>query len=101
MSATLLEKVIMPIHRLDFLRHYRQLAVMASLAFASAICLAMLVVRVVYAENRTYWYLAWNLFLAWLPLLCSLFAYNPYQRRSPLSWLVVAAYALAWLSCFP
>ena len=84
-----------------FLRRYRQLAVVASLAFASAICLAMLAGRVVYAENSTYWYLAWNLFLAWLPLLCSLAAYNAYKRRSRLSWLVVGGCALAWLLFFP
>ena len=74
-------------------RRYRQLAVVASLAFASAVCLALLAVRVRYAENRDYLFLAWNLFLAWLPLLCSLCAYNAYKRRSRLSWLVVAEWS--------
>jgi uncharacterized membrane protein len=83
------------------LRRYRQLAVLASLAFATAICLALLAGRVLYAENGNYSFLAWNLFLAWLPLLCSLFAYNAYKRRSRLSWLVVAGCALAWLLFFP
>jgi len=83
------------------IRRYRQLAVLASLAFASAICLAMLVARVVYSANLSFSFLAWNLFLAWLPLLCSLFAYNAYKRRSRLSWLVVAGCALAWLLFFP
>ena len=82
-------------------RRYRQLAVVASLAFATAVCLALLAVRVRYAENRDYLFLAWNLFLAWLPLLCSLCAYNAYKRRSRLSWLVVAGCALAWLLFFP
>jgi uncharacterized membrane protein len=83
------------------IRRYRQLAVLASLAFASAICLALLAVRVVYADNRSYSFLSWNLFLAWLPMLCSLFAYNAYKRRGRLSWLVVAGCALAWLLFFP
>ena len=83
------------------IRRYRQLAVLASLAFASAICLAMLAARVVYSANLSFSFLAWNLFLAWLPLLCSLFAYNAYKRRSRLSWLVVAGCALAWLLFFP
>src|SRR5712692_10914799 len=83
------------------IRRYRQLAVLASLAFASAICLAMLVARVVYSANLSYSFLAWNLFLAWLPLLCALFAYNAYKRRGRLSWLVVAGCALAWLLFFP
>jgi uncharacterized membrane protein len=97
----MLEEVIMTTHSRQFLRRYRQLAVLASLAFASAICLAMLAVRVVYSDNRAYGFLAWNLFLAWLPMLCSLFAYNAYKRRSRLSWLVVAGCALAWLLFFP
>jgi uncharacterized membrane protein len=84
-----------------WVRRYRQLAVLASLVFATAICLALLVVRVAYSENNMYWYLAWNLFLAWLPLLCSLAVYNAYKRRGRLSWLVVAACALAWLLFFP
>src|SRR5258707_5924632 len=80
---------------------YRQLAVLASLAFASAICLALLAVRVVYSDSLNYSFLAWNLFLAWLPMLCSLFAYNAYKRLGRLSWLVVAGCALAWLLFFP
>ena len=42
----------------EFLRHYRQAAVVASLAFASAICLAMLAVRVIYSDSRAYGFLA-------------------------------------------
>ena len=82
-------------------RRYRQLAVLASLAFATAICLALLAVRVAYSANRMYWFLAWNLFLAWLPVLCSLAAYNAFKRHNRLSWLVVAGCALAWLLFFP
>jgi len=84
-----------------FLRRYRQLAVLASLAFTTAVCLVLLAGRVAYSESRQYLFLAWNLFLAWLPMLCSLFAYNAYKRRSRLSWLVVAGCALAWLLFFP
>ena len=82
-------------------RRYRQLAVLASLAFATAICLTLLAVRVAYSANRMYWFLAWNLFLAWLPVLCSLAAYNAFKRHNRLSWLVVAGCALAWLLFFP
>jgi uncharacterized membrane protein len=94
-------EVIMAMHSRQFLRRYRQLAVLASLAFSSAICAALLAGRMVYSESLMYGFLAWNLFLAWLPMLCSLFAYNAYKRRSRLSWLVVAGCALAWLLFFP
>ena len=84
-----------------WVRRYRQLAVLGSLAFATLICLALLAARLAYSENSNYSFLAWNLFLAWLPLLCSLAAYNAYKRRNRLSWLVVAGCALAWLLFFP
>ncbi len=84
-----------------YLNRYRQLAVLASLVFTTLVCLALLAVRYVYTENWQYMFLAWNLFLAWLPVLCALFAYNAYKRRGRLSWLVVAGCALAWLLFFP
>ena len=83
------------------LRQYRQLAVLVSLAFATAVCLGLLALRVTYSHRLVYTYLAWNLFLAWLPMLCALAAYNAGKRRTRLSWLVVAGCALAWLLFFP
>ena len=83
------------------LRQYRQIAVLVSLAFATAVCLGLLALRVTYSHRLEYTYLAWNLFLAWLPMLCALAAYNAGKRRTRLSWLVVAGCALAWLLFFP
>ena len=77
------------------LRQYRQLAVLVSLAFATAVCLGLLALRITYSHRLVYTYLAWNLFLAWLPMVCALAAYNAGKRRSRLSWLVVAGCALA------
>jgi uncharacterized membrane protein len=85
----------------EWVRRHRQVAVLASLGFASAICLALLGLRVAYSRNLWYLFLAWNLFLAWLPMLSSLAVYNAFKRRSRLSWLVVAGCALAWLLFFP
>ena len=87
--------------RTDWMRRYRQLAVLGALVFASAICVALLAARMVYAWSRNYDFLAGNLFLAWLPMLCSLAAYNAFKRRTKLSWLVVAGCTLAWLLFFP
>jgi len=83
------------------LRQYRQLAVLVSLAFATAVCLGLLALRITYSHRLVYTYLAWNLFLAWLPMVCALAAYNAGKRRGRLSWLVVAGCALAWLLFFP
>src|SRR4026209_1171246 len=79
------------------LRQYRQLAVLVSLAFATAVCLGLLALRVTYSHRLVYTYLAWNLFLAWLPMVCALAAYNAGKRRSRLSWLVGAGCGPAWL----
>ncbi|MBN1427472.1 MAG: DUF1361 domain-containing protein [Anaerolineae bacterium] len=81
--------------------HHRQLAVIASLAFASTVCVVLLALRIIHTRGFIHVYLLWNLFLAWLPMICSLAAYNIYKRRSRLSWLVVVSCALVWLLFFP
>jgi len=83
------------------LRPYRQLAVLGALVFASSLCLALLAVRMAHSRSFDYIGFAWNLFLAWLPMLCALVAYNLFKRRSRLSWLIVAGCALVWLLFFP
>ena len=82
-------------------RHYRQIAVMGALLFASALCVALVGARVVYTRNFYYVHFVWNLFLAWLPMLCALFAYNLYKRHSRLSWLMVAGCTFVWLLFYP
>jgi uncharacterized membrane protein len=82
-------------------RNYRQIAVVGSLVFATALSLGVLGLRIVYTRELDYLNLGWNLFLAWLPLFFALAAYNVYKRRSRLSWLVVAGCAAVWLLFFP
>lgn len=82
-------------------RNYRQIGVVGSLIFATSLSLGLLGLRVIYTREFDYMGLGWNLFLAWLPLVFALAAYNLYKRSSRLSWLVVAACALVWLLFFP
>jgi uncharacterized membrane protein len=82
-------------------RNYRQLAVIGALLFAAAISVSLLGLRMLYTRSFDYVGLGWNLFLAWLPLLFALAAYNVYKRSSRLSWLVVTGCALVWLVFFP
>lgn len=83
------------------IKNYRQWAIVGSLGFATAICLGMLALRIVYSHGLAYVGFAWNLFLAWLPLLCALMAYNLFKKRSRISWVIVAGCAAVWLLFFP
>ncbi len=83
------------------LRYHRQLSVIASLAFATAVCAGLLALRMAYTRGLTYIGLLWNLFLAWLPFISSLAAYNLYKRWLSLTTLLVAGSALIWLLFFP
>jgi hypothetical protein len=62
-------------------RHSRQLAVVASLAFATLVCLGFVGLRMAYAPSLRYGFLLWNLFLAWLPACTALVAYNLYRTH--------------------
>ncbi len=81
--------------------HRRQAAVVASLAFATAVCLAQLAVRAVYARSAVHFGLVWNLFLAWLPMLGALAAYNVGQRGRWRKWLLALPCLVFWLLFFP
>ena len=93
--------------RLIRLLHHnrRQAAVLGSLVFATLVCLALLAVRGIYARSTSHFHLVWNLFLAWLPMLTALLAYNlgsRYRRRGWLgNMLVVGICLLFWLLFFP
>jgi uncharacterized membrane protein len=83
------------------LPRYRQLLVLASLVFATALCAGLLVLRVAYSHETRYLHLLWNLFLAWLPVLSSFIAYNLYRRNLHISTPVVIGAAFIWLLFFP
>lgn len=84
-----------------FFRHSRQLAVIASLVFATCVCTGLLLLRVTYSHRPTYVWLMWNLLLAWLPALSALIAYNLYKKRFRLLWLILPVCILVWLIFFP
>jgi len=63
--------------------------------------MTLLVLRFAHSHSFGYLHLLWNLFLAWLPALSSLAAYNLYRKRSFLSWMIISACVLIWLIFFP
>jgi uncharacterized membrane protein len=77
----------------------RRIAVIASLAVLSLFVLTMMLARVVYTETLEHTWIAWNLFLAWVPFVLSLVAYA--RARPGMSGARVLALGGLWLLFFP
>src|SRR3954447_4165942 len=77
----------------------RRIAVVASLAVLSLFVITMMLARVVYTETLEHTWIAWNLFLAWVPFLISLVAYA--RARPGMSGAKVLALGALWLLFFP
>lgn len=73
---------------------------MLALAFASAVCVGLVLARVISTGNIRYVFLAWNLCLAWLPLVFALLAHETFQQQSARNWRFAAPAGL-WLLFFP
>lgn len=81
--------------------YQRQLAVLASLCFASALCIGLLALRVWHYGRLEHRWLVWNLFLAWLPALGAFAAYNLNHWPTRLRWLPIIGLSLLWLLFLP
>jgi uncharacterized membrane protein len=71
-----------------------------ALSLASIGCAAAIGARSLYTGRVTYVFFAWNLFLAWVPLVLSLALvrrHRPGTKSDPASW----ALGVAWLAFFP
>ena len=76
-----------------------RLFVLVALGAASALCLALELVRERRYGALDYRFLVWNLILAWIPLLLGLLIYDRYRRGTRLARLVPAA--ALWLLFLP
>ena len=56
--------------------------------------------RIYLSRHLTYIFLVWNLFLAWIPFLVSLWISSLYQRQ-PRRWWYLLLPSLVWLTFFP
>ncbi len=84
-----------------FARYQKQLFVLASLSFATALCLGLLALRAWHYQSGTQKWLVWNLFLAWLPVLGAFAAYNLHHWPTRLRWLPIIGFAFLWLLFLP
>jgi len=76
-----------------------RLVVLAGLGVASALCLALELLREHRYGAYDFRFLIWNLILAWIPLLLALLVYDRYRRGRSL--LVLAPALLLWLLFLP
>jgi uncharacterized membrane protein len=76
-----------------------RLLVLAALVAASALCVALELFREIYYGTYGFHFLLWNLFLAWVPLVFALVAYDRYRRGVPL--LRLAPALALWLVFLP
>jgi uncharacterized membrane protein len=67
---------------------------------ASGISVLLIGLRMAWTGDFHYVFLAWNLFLAWLPLAFALLAYDAYQNGGSRSWRFLG-FATTWLLFFP
>lgn len=67
---------------------------------SSLLAVGLFAARVYRSYSRTYVFLVWNLFLAWIPYLSSLWADYLHQRHPRRWWYLVIPGAL-WLAFFP
>jgi uncharacterized membrane protein len=73
-----------------------KLRIVAALMLASGLSIAMLLMRIIYTGQPTYIFLAWNLFLAWMPFSFALLAHQFWQR----TWVLLPLSGL-WLLFLP
>src|SRR5262249_30778687 len=79
----------------------RQTAIpMLALVFSSATSVALVILRIAQTGNLRYSFLAWNLFLAWLPMAFALLACENYRVNARSNWKFMGL-AGAWLVFLP
>ena len=71
-----------------------------ALVFASAVCVTLVLARIVWTMNVRYAFLVWNLFLAWIPLILAMVALEQVRRQEERGWRFAATLG-TWLLFFP
>jgi len=82
------------------IEYFRRNSTLAALVFSSCASIGILAVHIISTHSFIYWYLGWNLLLAWLPLLFVILlrrslAYHPWLALRPMVWTVL------WLAFLP
>jgi uncharacterized membrane protein len=72
-----------------------------SLIFLSGFCCFLILARFLIANNYDYWFMPWNLLLAWIPLIFSWYLYNKTAKSSLVLNGVNLVLFIIWLLFLP
>lgn len=81
--------------------HKNKFTMFLLLMAASAVSVLLEGVRMGRSGNTQYGFLLWNLGLAWIPFILATLAYVLASARKPILYLLILAFAAAWLVFFP
>ena len=76
-------------------------AIVGLMVSASLVCVGLIAARTWYSHTYHYWFLLWNLALAWVPFVFAAIAYRLASARRAVLWVLVVLAALVWLAFFP
>lgn len=82
-------------------RHRFAYAIVGLLVAASLVCVGLIAARSWYSHTYHYWFLLWNLTLAWVPFVFAAIAFSLAASRRAALWVFVVLAALVWLAFFP
>jgi uncharacterized membrane protein len=82
-------------------RHRFAAAIVGLLLGASLVCVGLVVARMVYSHTAHYWFLMWNLALAWVPLVFAGVAFTLASAHRAVLYVLIFVAALVWLVFFP
>jgi uncharacterized membrane protein len=82
-------------------RHRFAYAIAGLLVAASFVCIGLIAARSWYSHTYHYWFLLWNLALAWVPFLFAAIAYRLASAHRAVLYVLIFAAAVVWLAFFP
>lgn len=81
-------------------KYQESLSVLYPLLILSIVATSMLSIRIIASGSLRYWFLTWNLFLAWVPLLLSFWLIKLLRNYRWSSWQAILV-TLSWIFFLP